>query len=78
MREKLQGHFTFEELEELNTRRLSVRIAYLMVVTHKTAKAWSRWPQWFWFGTESTYERSGLPVRFGQCLDFRRSNLFES
>ena len=31
MRDKGQGHFTLEELEELNTRNLPVRIAYLMV-----------------------------------------------
>jgi GNAT superfamily N-acetyltransferase len=26
-------------------------------VTHKSAKAWSKWSNWFWFGTESMYER---------------------
>ncbi len=31
MREKSRGHFTLEELEDLNTHHLSVRIAYLMV-----------------------------------------------
>jgi ribosomal protein S18 acetylase RimI-like enzyme len=31
-------------------------------VTHKTAKAWSKWPQWFWFGTESMYEREKFKI----------------
>lgn len=31
-------------------------------VTHKTARAWSKWPQWFWFGTESMYEREKFKV----------------
>ncbi len=31
MREKSRGRFTLEELEELNTHHLSLRIAYLFV-----------------------------------------------
>ena len=31
-------------------------------VTHKAARAWSKWPQWFWFGTESMYEREKFKV----------------
>ncbi len=26
-------------------------------VTHKSARAWSKWSNWFWFGTESMFER---------------------
>jgi GNAT superfamily N-acetyltransferase len=26
-------------------------------VTHQSVKAWSKWSNWFWFGTESMYER---------------------
>ena len=31
-------------------------------VTHKSAKAWSKWSNWFWFGTESMYEREKFKV----------------
>lgn len=31
-------------------------------VTHKTSKAWSKWSNWFWFGTESMYEREKFKV----------------
>jgi len=26
-------------------------------VTHKSARAWSNWSNWFWFGTESMFKR---------------------
>ena len=26
-------------------------------VTHKSARAWSKWSNWFWFGTESMFKR---------------------
>jgi len=31
-------------------------------VTHKSAKAWSKWSNWFWFGTESMFERQKFKV----------------
>jgi GNAT superfamily N-acetyltransferase len=31
-------------------------------VTHKSAKAWSKWSNWFWFGTQSMYEREKFKV----------------
>lgn len=31
-------------------------------VTQKSAKAWSKWSNWFWFGTESMYEREKFKV----------------
>ena len=31
-------------------------------VTHKPAKGWSKWSNWFWFGTESMYEREKFKV----------------
>ena len=31
-------------------------------VTRKSAKAWSKWSNWFWFGTESMFEREKFKV----------------
>jgi len=31
-------------------------------VTHKSAKAWSKWSNWFWFGTESMFEKEKFRV----------------
>jgi GNAT superfamily N-acetyltransferase len=31
-------------------------------VTQKSAKAWSKWSNWFWFGTESMFERENFKV----------------
>ncbi len=31
-------------------------------VSHKSAKAWSKWSNWFWFGTESMFEREKFKV----------------
>ncbi len=31
-------------------------------VTHKSARAWSKWSNWFWFGTESMFERENFKV----------------
>jgi ribosomal protein S18 acetylase RimI-like enzyme len=31
-------------------------------VTKKPAKAWSKWSNWFWFGTESMFEREKFKV----------------
>jgi ribosomal protein S18 acetylase RimI-like enzyme len=47
-------------LDSIRARGGGVVEAY--PVTHKTARAWSKWPQWFWFGTESMYEREGFKV----------------
>ena len=31
-------------------------------VTHKSARAWSKWSNWFWFGTESMFESEKFRV----------------
>ena len=31
-------------------------------VTQKSARAWSKWSNWFWFGTESMFEREKFKV----------------
>ena len=31
-------------------------------VTHKSARAWSKWSNWFWFGTESMFQRENFKV----------------
>ncbi len=31
-------------------------------VTQKSAKAWSKWSSWFWFGTESMFERENFKL----------------
>src|SRR5207244_12846070 len=31
-------------------------------VTHKSARAWSKWSNWFWFGTESMFVREKFKV----------------
>src|SRR5207245_11206047 len=38
------------------------RVVEAYPVTHKSAKAWSKWSNWFWFGTESMFERQKFKV----------------
>ncbi len=47
-------------LDAIKTKGGGVVEAY--PVTYKAADAWSKWSNWFWFGTESMYEREKFKV----------------